>query len=128
MRYARCLRGGVRSLDQLLHHHLHVEVADVSVRLSDADEDDGLARDVHHRDGGADLVVDRVKLGEHDAIDQPGVAHAREVLERLVELGHLVNRVVADQRLAHKEHEVRAVAVHQLGERAHERLVVLHPP
>ena len=46
----------------------------------------------------------------------------------LVELLELVDAVVADQRLPDEQREVGLVERHQLGERAHQRLVVLHAP
>ena len=39
-----------------------------------------------------------------------------------------MDRVVADESLNHEEDEVGVVEVDELGERAHQRLVVLHPP
>ena len=49
-----------------------------------------------------------------------------EVDERLVELGQLVDAVVADEGLSDEEHEVRRVQLDQPREGAHQRLVVLH--
>ncbi|KAI0558498.1 hypothetical protein FGB62_206g07 [Gracilaria domingensis] len=53
-----------------------VERAQVAGCLADAHEHDGLPRRVHHGHGGADLVVDRVKRGEHDAVDEARVRPA----------------------------------------------------
>ena len=58
---------------------LDVEVADVGVRLADADEDDRLPRRVHERERGAHLVVDRVELRQHDPVDQPPRARHRDL-------------------------------------------------
>ena len=56
---------------------LDVQVADVLVRLPDADEHDGLARGEHERERRAHLVVDRVELGEQDAVDGDKVKTAK---------------------------------------------------
>ena len=45
--------------------------------------------------------------------------------ERGIELDQLIDGLVAHERLAHKEHQVGRVHGDQLGQRAHQRLVVL---
>ena len=75
-----------------------------------------------------DLVVDGVKLGEDDAVDEAWLGVVGVVGQRLVELGQLVHRLVAHQRLPHKQDAVRLVDLDQLGQGAHQRLVVLHAP
>lgn len=54
----------MRSAGRLLHQSLDnspgVEAFEVGVGLSRADEDDGLARGVRHRDGGSDLRTNNV--------------------------------------------------------------------
>eukprot|EP00964_Phaeocystis_antarctica_P080281 scaffold50131_cov60-Phaeocystis_antarctica.AAC.1 len=116
------------SSQQRLHDVLDVEVADVEVGLPGAHEDDGLARGVHERERRADLVADRVELRQHDAVDDAPRLGRGELEERLVEAGDLVDGLVAHERLAHEEDEVGVVEVDQLGERTHQRLVVLHAP
>lgn len=60
------------------------------------------------------LVIDGVELGEDDAVYQMRVLLAGVVGHRLVELGQLVDGLVADERLAHEQHQVRFVHFDQL--------------
>ncbi len=110
-------------LEKRLNDRLCVEALQIRIGLARADEDDRLAGRVGHRDGGADLIVDRVELGEHNAVDGAHmlgrVSHAdpasRAVVDqRLVELLDLVDGLVAYQRLADEQHQVRVVHVDQL--------------
>jgi hypothetical protein len=96
-----------------------VHPLDVAVLLSGAHEHDGLAGGVDHGDGGAHLVVDRVELGEDDAVDLPGLGHVRrnKVGQRQVEAAELVHRLVAHKGLPHEQDQVRVVGVHQLKKR-----------
>mmetsp|Transcript_9294 Transcript_9294/g.19613 ORF Transcript_9294/g.19613 Transcript_9294/m.19613 type:complete len:279 (-) Transcript_9294:41-877(-) len=50
------------------------------------------------------------------------------IRKRLVKSTQLVHRVVPDERFTYKEDAVRLVHTHQLGQRSHQRLVVLHAP
>jgi len=43
-----------------------------------------------------------------------------------IELGKLIDGVVADKRLADKEHKVGVVHANELGERLHQWFIVLH--
>ena len=111
-----------------MHDRLGVEVLQIRIGLSSADEHDGLTSCVGHRDGGADLVVDRVELGQDDAVYGAHVllatgtttsatndaARRAMVDQRLVELLHLVDGLVAHERLAHEQHQVRIVHIDQL--------------
>lgn len=60
------------------------------------------------------LVINRIKLGQDDAINQPRLRRLREVSQRLVKLHQLVHSLVADESLAHKQHQVRLVNFHKL--------------
>ena len=62
------------ALDESLDAVVDIQVADIGVRLPDADKDNGLARRVHERQRRTDLVIDRVEFGEHDTVDQPRLA------------------------------------------------------
>lgn len=108
-------------------HSLNIELSQVRVLLADADEDDGLARGVHHVEGRANLLVDGVELGHDDAIDNSWILVLNgEVDKRLVELGQLVNRIIANQCLTDEQDRVRLVDVDELRERSHQGLVALH--
>ncbi len=75
----------------------------------------------------AHLVVDCVHLGEHDAVHGVWFAGAgSQIRQPRLELGQLVNGVVADERLADKEHQVGGVGDDEAAQRAHQRLVILH--
>jgi hypothetical protein len=54
---------------QRLHNSLHIELLEVVVALSSAHKQNGLTRRVRHGDGGANFVVNRVKLSQDDAVD-----------------------------------------------------------
>ena len=60
------------------------------------------------------LVVDGVKLGEHDAVDEARVAHLRVVGQRLVHRDQLKHeqqqvRLVHRDQLKHQQHQVGLV-------------------
>ena len=50
------------------------------------------------------------------------------LLKRGVEHDELVNAIIPRERLAYKEHEVRRGFADKLRERAHQGLILLHPP
>ena len=60
------------------------------------------------------LIVNRVELGQHDAVNKPRICHLRVIGERLVELHQLINSFVPDKCLAHEQHQVRLVHRDQL--------------
>ncbi|EPY20522.1 signal recognition particle receptor subunit alpha [Strigomonas culicis] len=114
-------------LHQRADHDVGFDHLQVLVGLADAHKHDRLAQLVHHRQRRAHLVVDRVELGEDDAVHAAALRpDGRVVDEALVELAQLVDAVVADEGLADEEHEVGLVVVDQLRKRAHAGLVVLH--
>ena len=61
-------------LKQRVNHGAHIQALQVGVLLACAHEDDWLPRFVHHGEGGANLVVNGVELGEHDAVDHARIA------------------------------------------------------
>lgn len=64
---------------------------------------------------GADLVINCVKLGEDDAVNEVGVCLLWVVSESLVEFYQLIDCLVADERFAHKQHQVGLVDLYQLS-------------
>lgn len=60
------------------------------------------------------LVINSVKLGQDDAVDEAGVCHVRVVSQGLVELGQLINSFVPNQGLPHKQNQVWLVYLYQL--------------
>ena len=83
------------ALEQRADAVVNIQVADVRVRLANANENDGLARGVHERKRGTHFVADRVELGEHDPVYEARVARRRVLGERLVEPADLVDGLVA---------------------------------
>jgi len=106
---------------------LYIELSQVWILLAHADEDDRLARGVNHVESGAYLLVNGVELGHDDAVNDSWilVLHG-EVNERLIELGQLIDGVVADEGFTDEEDSVRLVDVNQLSERSHQGLIALH--
>lgn len=75
------------------------------------------------------ITYNRVKLGKDDTVDTTlprRAAQGRKVLQRAIKLGELVDGLVTDKSLADKDNLVGVVDRHELGERTHERLIVLH--
>ena len=60
------------------------------------------------------LIVNRVELGQHDAVNKARICHLRVIGKRLVELHQLINSFVPDKCLAHEQHQVRLVHRDQL--------------
>merc|ERR1712066_1222439 len=87
-------RRGCASSKQCLDHMLYVEIADIFVRLSHTNEDDGLARRVDERKRGAYLVTDRVELGQHKSIDEPRRVIDGVINQGLVEPRDLIDSIV----------------------------------
>ena len=99
----------------------------ILIFLSGANENNGLVRGVGHGDGCADLVIDRVELGQYDSVDHAWAALKTRVIDqRLIEFRHLIDSFVSDQRLANEQHEIGIVHVNQLvrRNRAHERRAI----
>ena len=61
------------------------------------------------------LVVNSVKLGEDDAVNEPGLGALGVVGQGLVELVELVHTLVTHQGLPHKQHQVWLVDLDQLN-------------
>lgn len=47
-----------------------MQVAEIRVVLARANKDNGLSRDVGHAQSRSHLVVDGVKFGQHDTVNQ----------------------------------------------------------
>lgn len=109
--------GESRSVHEEVDDGIDIEFLEVSVLLADTDKEDGDAGGVDHGEGGTDFLIDSVELGEHDSIDETRLLIDRSVLvEGGVEFGQLVYSIVSHEGLSHKEHQIRLVHVHQLGQ------------
>mmetsp|Transcript_25370 Transcript_25370/g.40063 ORF Transcript_25370/g.40063 Transcript_25370/m.40063 type:complete len:286 (-) Transcript_25370:61-918(-) len=112
-----------------VHNGPRVEPAQVGVLLPRAHEDHRLARLVGHAQRRPDLCVDGVELGQDNPVHAArGAPWGRKRRQRLVKHAQLVDAVVAHEGLPHEEHAVGLRVAHQLGQRAHQRRVVLHAP
>lgn len=60
------------------------------------------------------LVINGVKLSEHNAINQSGLLTLRVVRQGLVKLGQLIYGVISHQCLSYKQHQVWLVHLNQL--------------
>lgn len=76
----------------------------------------------------ADLVINSVKLGQDNAINQSWLGGVGVVSQGLVELGQLVHCFIAHQSLPNKKHTIRLVHFDQLGQGTHQWLIILHAP
>ncbi|KRZ18489.1 hypothetical protein T11_645 [Trichinella zimbabwensis] len=112
---------------QCVDDNVRVELFQIFVRLTGADKKDRLSGDVSHGNGGANFVIDGVEFGEHNSVDgRILLVDGRAVDQSSAELLQLVDRLVADQRLANEQHQVWLVDSDQLAQGAHQRFVVLH--
>ena len=60
------------------------------------------------------LLIDSVEFGEHDSIDSIlFILNGREVDQSLAKFGQLVHRIISNQRLAYKQHQVRVIFIDQ---------------
>jgi len=108
--------GGGAGLEQEgLHNSLDIHLFEISVGLARSNKEDGLAGDVGHGKGSANLVVNRVKLGQDNAVDLSRICEIRKVLEGSIEFNQLVNAVVAYEGLANKHDLVGVIDFHELG-------------
>lgn len=118
---------GSISLEQAVDNLLCLQSGQVLVRLAHSNKHYRCTACIHHRQRSTHLVVNGIKLGEHNAVNQVWFLPARgQVRQALVELGQLVNSVIADERFADKEHEIGVVAADKGGKGAHKGLVILH--
>lgn len=72
------------------------------------------------------LTIDGVELREDNSVDETRSALLAHIRQTAVELANLVYGVVTDQSLSDEEDQVGLVERDELGEGAHQRLVVLH--
>ena len=71
---------------------------------------------MYHVDRSAYFFINSIELGQDDAINGPRVVIVdSEVDQRLVELCQLIDRIVADERLAYEKNDVWRVVMDQLG-------------
>ena len=77
--------------------------------MSRAHEHDRLTADISHGYGGPNFIIDRVKLGQDDAVDGMGIVAGGMVRESSIELNKLINSFVTNKGLADKEDQVRSV-------------------
>ena len=114
-------------LQERLHDSLDIQRPQIRVLLPHTDKHNRLPRNVRHRQRGAHLVVNRVKLCQHDPVHLPRHGKIRRVLfQRVIKLYELVDAVIPDERLADKKDLVGLVDAHDLCQLAHQRLIVLH--
>ena len=54
---------------EAIDDHIHIQFLQMSVFLPSTDKHDGLTRLIRHAEGGAYLLIHRVKLGQNDPIN-----------------------------------------------------------
>ena len=57
-----------RSLHERSHHCLSVQLLKILVGLTNTYEDNGLTYFVGHRDRSSNLIIDGIKLGQHNSV------------------------------------------------------------
>ena len=72
------------------------------------------------------LTIDCVELREDNSVDESRSVLLAHIRQTAVELANLVDGIIANQRLSDEEDQVGLVERDELGEGAHQRLVVLH--
>ena len=70
-----------------------------------------------HRNESTYLVIDGVKFGENDAINQTWVIRHWEISQSLVELLQLIHCFIPHQGLSNKQHQIRRVKLDELKEK-----------
>ncbi len=61
------------------------------------------------------FVVNGVKFGQHDPVDEPWTESWNGMVrECLIELGQLIDSLVAHQRFSNKQNQIRTVHFNQL--------------
>ena len=79
----------------------------MGILLPDSNEQDGLTCRLHHVYGCAHLLVNGVKLCQHNAVNRPRVSLINcKVNQSLIELSQLVDSVVANESLTDEEYYV----------------------
>mmetsp|Transcript_2460 Transcript_2460/g.3991 ORF Transcript_2460/g.3991 Transcript_2460/m.3991 type:complete len:220 (-) Transcript_2460:340-999(-) len=100
-----------------------MQALQVVIILSSANKHDGFPRLVRHGNGSANFIIDGIKLGQNDAIDQVRISIE---LQRSIKLHQLIDSVISDQRFADKQGQIRLIALNERHQRAHQRRIVLH--
>jgi hypothetical protein len=104
-----------------------VEFLEVGILLANSHVEDGFGGGVDEGKGSSHLVVDGIELRQQDGVDFGFECFRGFLQQRLVELGDLVDGIVADQRLSNEDDQVGLVHLHQSRQLLHQRRVVLHP-
>mmetsp|Transcript_1916 Transcript_1916/g.4035 ORF Transcript_1916/g.4035 Transcript_1916/m.4035 type:complete len:434 (+) Transcript_1916:737-2038(+) len=126
---AALLSPWVELTEQRLDHSVHVHLSQVGILLPCADEHHRLSRDVNHRQCSTHFVIHCIEFCQQNSVNKSWrTPLRRHVHETLVELLQLIHRIISHQRLSNEENEVRGVPRNQLGERPHQRLIILHSP
>jgi hypothetical protein len=106
-----------------------IQRSNVSVGLSNAHKNNGLASSMHHSHGSPHFVVYGVKLGQNNAVNL-----SRSLLvnimgsvfdESLIETSELVHAVIPNEGFPDKQNLIGANCVDKLGKRLHQGLVIL---
>ncbi len=87
-----------------MYDSAHIEFFEIGVLLADTHIEDGLGSGVDEGKCSADLIVDSIELGEKDGVDFRLEGLSRLFQQGLVELGDLVDCVIAHQRLPNEHH------------------------
>lgn len=85
------------SRHECANNSLDIELSQVWVLLANTNEDNRLAGRVDHVKSCANFLINRVELCHDDAIDGSGILVLNSKIDkRLVELGKLINRIIAN--------------------------------
>ena len=70
-------------VEEKIHHILHIQPLQVGVFLTRSHKHNRFPSAVYHGERRANLVINRIKLGQDDAVHQSGLRQIREIVKRL---------------------------------------------
>mmetsp|Transcript_12926 Transcript_12926/g.33195 ORF Transcript_12926/g.33195 Transcript_12926/m.33195 type:complete len:352 (-) Transcript_12926:1046-2101(-) len=113
---------------ETVDHLLCIQAFQIYVCLAATDKHHWSTAGVHHGNSGTHLVVDGVKLGEHNTVNGPRarILGICQVSQALIELGELIDCIVSNECLTNKKHQLGLVQADEMRESTHQRVVILH--
>ena len=88
---------------------LSVQSLQIRIGLSRTDKDNGLTGNISHRYGRSNLVINSIKLGKNNSVDQVRILLLRVISKSSIKLNKLVNSFITDKRFSDEQNKIRSI-------------------